>query len=1784
MKPRPQRRALGIVLAATLSALSVNGWNSPANADTPPPPATSDPASAGPLDGPHASLKAQATGKPVTVDAATTPTTQEVANPDGTFTRTESVAPIRKYTGGAWKPLDADLVRRSDGTLTPALTTDELTLSGGGSGPLAQMKDLGRSLSLSLPTSIPSLPTPTLDGRTATYTDVLPDIDLKVTADPQGGFSEVLVVKNAQAAANPALTTLNFPANTHNVTLSADAAGNIRAKDTSGNTVFAAPAPLMWDSATTTSSKARALDAPAGPRVPGTGDPAASTAQAPGPDAHVASLTARVASGAIRLTSDSGLLTGASTVYPLYIDPSYTASGGKLQNWTYVDSHWPDTSYWGTTNSEGLRVGYNGWDAPYYTAESFAKLSVSSQIYGATIMSSTFYATETHAPSCTEKREVDLYQTGAISSSTTWNHRPSKGTLLDSQTVAYGYSADCPNHSVGFDIKSAMQSIANAKTASSITLGLYAADEGDKYGWKKFDHSTMSISTTYDHKPDTPTSRSSSPATSCTAVKTVGDGDVTLYAKASDPDGGTLKVTFNATKTTGGAQIAKGTVSVASGKSAAYILKKPVLEAAAGGSLMGVSWNVSSSDGTYSSATSSTCKFQFDASRPGAPVITDSASMQCSDPDSPAEYQVGVPTAFTLSASSGTTPSSYLYQLNGAAPVSTTTSSIRVTPTRGTNVLSVTAVSPGGNIGDTGNCVITASPADTAGDGDMNGDGAADLTIVGKQAGLPSGLWLANGNSAGQAAAVTTNLGAQGTGVNSAGSSADWDGTQAVTGHFGTGAGFNDVLDYNPATGAGTILYGNGDGSPLSPYSGDEVNVSSPAFTDDDGHIATSVTTGGNLYHVLNGEPLSTGYPDLLVIDNGQLLDEPGFPFPGAFGGIDNAIPISATGPTGSGDWTGWTITAALTDGMPELFARNDTSGALYHYSATDLANLANGSQAAPVLVAASGYQAASLPIIQAADLNGDGTADLRTVSSTGTITPRLFNGTTLSSRPTQAITHAGHAWPLTDGTDGNVDTAADTVGTLTLHGGTGATWNDGDDLHSPDVDLDGTSAGVLTTTGPAVATNGTFTVSAWVRPEALDSKVVEQEATVEPGFVLYSNSADGSWRFAMATSDTGPAWDIATSHVHAALAGAWSHLVATYDPGTSAMSLYVDGALQGTTTHTRTSWNATGSFDIGEFFSSGNHSSYFNGQVSDVQTWNSVLTPAQIADLSWAHSSAMPTGPMASKVAGLCMDDPQGDVTSGTRVQVYTCNGSPAQNWTQYPNGTLRPHGHGDVCVDVASGGTTAGSLVQLYTCNATPAQEWQILDNGQVKNPHSGLCLADPGATTTLSTQLALAACNGGTAVTWTIPGTGPANEWILDETSGSTAHDAVAANHADATGGVAWGTSTDGAGRTMPAATLDATGSFHSTHWGVDTTRSFAVSAWVNVTDLSKYQTVMAAAGTTSYAFDLYYSPAYQAWIFNRSASDTADPTLMRSKSTDNPAIPAPAVNTWTLLTGVYDATSDPERPAVRLYVDGVLASSVAFPYTPWDARGRLDIGSDLFDGAYNPGDLLSGSMADVRNYGRALTDQEAYALYSTGTGAPTPAAHWRLDETSGTTAADAIGAHDATLNGTATWDTTDHGGSLALDGAAGYLTTAGPVLDTANSMTVSAWVKLDDASANSTFVAAQGVHTSVFQLYYSTGYGWTFNRLGSDVDTPVITRSYSGLDAVHTGVWTHLVGVYDRDAKTIRLYVDGVPQPPNSFTTPWTGTGDLQLGRYAKGSLSDVTLWSTALTPTQIAHLG
>src|SRR5580700_7700286 len=103
-----------------------------------------------------ASLRARATRKSVVVGAETNTGTLVTANPNGTFTLTETSSPVRVRRHGVWVPVDTRLSRRADGTIAPAATATGVVFSGGGTGPMTTLSQGHNRLSFTFPVVLPA--------------------------------------------------------------------------------------------------------------------------------------------------------------------------------------------------------------------------------------------------------------------------------------------------------------------------------------------------------------------------------------------------------------------------------------------------------------------------------------------------------------------------------------------------------------------------------------------------------------------------------------------------------------------------------------------------------------------------------------------------------------------------------------------------------------------------------------------------------------------------------------------------------------------------------------------------------------------------------------------------------------------------------------------------------------------------------------------------------------------------------------------------------------------------------------------------------------------------------------------------------------------------------------------------------------------------------------------------------------------------------------------------------------------------------------------------------------------------------------------------------------------------------------------------------------------------------------------------------------------------------------------------------------------------------------------
>src|SRR6266508_4024034 len=196
-------------------------------------------------------------------------------------------------------------------------------------------------------------------------------------------------------------------------------------------------------------------------------------------------------------------------------------------------------------------------------------------------------------------------------------------------------------------------------------------------------------------------------------------------------------------------------------------------------------------------------------------------------------------------------------------------------------------------------------------------------------------------------------------------------------------------------------------------------------------------------------------------------------------------------------------------------------------------------------------------------------------------------------------------------------------------------------------------------------------------------------------------------------------------------------------------------------------------------------------------------------------------------------------------------------------------------------------------------------------------------------------------------------------------------------------------------------------------------------------------------------------------------------------------------------------------------------------------------------------------------------------------------WNFDEGGGGTVADASGnGRTGTFGGTGTGGGQGNDPGYVGDGAATLTATAGQqvagpnaVVNTSQSFTVSAWVNLTDTSSNRTAVSQDGNRYSGFFLNYVSSLNrWVFSRMTSDTDAATAVRATS--DAAPTlGAWTHLVGVRDTAAGTMRLYVNGVLQSTTAPAGNWSATGAFVVGR-AKGGGTVVNTWAGGIDDVRV----
>lgn len=621
-----------------------------------------------------ASAKARVSGKPVAVPALTTEVQQVVAEPAGGFDLSANPNPVRTKQNGTWQPVNTALHTNANGTVSPAATAyGTVTFSGGGMGPLATTTSGSVTYTVSWPGRLPA---PHVSGATATYANVLPGVDLEVSATTTGGFSDVLVVRTAAAAKNPKLASLALRTTSHGQVTSG-AGGLTVSAPHAANTLVAAT-PFMWDSTTST----RPTAAPGrsvlsnGVAVPHiTADP--SDTSHPGLAARLAQVGLHAGKSSLTLTPDRGLLTDPSAKLPIYIDPTFnwhpTTGGTPAFDEVKHGEPCTNTSFFGNTGSAGdfgaLGAGYNQFTSCFGPQRAYYQWKLPTVIWGAHIGNvtgqpgATVNVTKVFSQFCGVSSTDTMRQTGGIGAGTTWNSQPGAISTVGAKTLGPSNNDVCtgnPQPSAGYDVTSQIAAAAR-EHSPQFTVALIGNESAASHEFSRFsDNPTLQIF--YNRVPNTPGANSLLAVTgndkaACTTTtpypfigKTIATNTPVLTARITDPDGDLIKANYRywvdgtTTMTTG-----SSADNLASGTQAKLNMSPTFVSALTNGKI--VDWQVSVTDGEDTSAWSVVCHFIAEPTAPSAPSITSQDGLY---PDNDtAVSTAGTPGRFTLQSTGG---------------------------------------------------------------------------------------------------------------------------------------------------------------------------------------------------------------------------------------------------------------------------------------------------------------------------------------------------------------------------------------------------------------------------------------------------------------------------------------------------------------------------------------------------------------------------------------------------------------------------------------------------------------------------------------------------------------------------------------------------------------------------------------------------------------------------------------------------------------------------------------------------------------------------------------------------------------------------------------------------------------------------------------------------------------------------------------------------------------------------------------------------------------------------
>lgn len=343
---------------------------------------------------------------------------------------------------------------------------------------------------------------------------------------------------------------------------------------------------------------------------------------------------------------------------------------------------------------------------------------------------------------------------------------------------------------------------------------------------------------------------------------------------------------------------------------------------------------------------------------------------------------------------------------------------------------------------------------------------------------------------------------------------------------------------------------------------------------------------------------------------------------------------------------------------------------------------------------------------------------------------------------------------------------------------------------------------------------------------------------------------------------------------------------------------------------------------------------------------------------------------------------------------------------------------------------------------------------------------------------------------------------------------------------------------------------------------TGQEMTVEAWIKPGRLAGYyQDIVASRSSGTYNWMLY--------------QHEDDGSVQLHGSVQNKSTYVPAIDTWTHIAATVNSSG-----SYTLYANGVVVQGPqAYTYS-------LTTPNELSIGNFGTDEYYLGAIDDVRIYDYArsqaniITDMNNYQPRPAS-----PVAWWKLDETSGASAANsARTANPGDLVDAPTWVTGKYNNALTLNGSSQYVSITDDTVLNAGQMTWMAWVNPTDYGAARPFYNRRtaGNVGGVTGQFDSSGHLDCYAYISGS------WRQALSPGVVTAGSWSHVACSYD--GSNLRAYING----SNVTTTPIAGSintptsPSVEIGRdipgagyIFNGKIDDVRVYNYARTAVQIA---